>query len=72
MKPGKGGGSEGAAFSLFGEWLQGRRIELVPNEHVVQAWRLGKWDPGVHSIARFTLQREGDRTKLVVDHEAYR
>jgi activator of HSP90 ATPase len=70
-KPGKGGGSEGAVFSLFGEWLEGRQIELVPNERVVQAWRFRDWDPGVYSIVRFTLTREASGTKLAVDHDAY-
>jgi activator of HSP90 ATPase len=70
-KPGKGGGSEGAVFSLFGDWLEGRQIELVPNERVVQAWRFRDWDPGVYSIVRFTLTREASGTKLAVDHDAY-
>jgi hypothetical protein len=38
--PGKGGGSEGACFSLFGDWISGRQIELVTNERVVQVWRV--------------------------------
>ena len=70
-KPGKGGGSAGAYFSAFDDWLEGRQIELVPNERVVQAWRFTEWDPGVYSIVRFTLTPEGSGTKLVVDHDAY-
>jgi uncharacterized protein YndB with AHSA1/START domain len=42
-RPGKGGGSAGAYFSLFDEWLEGRQIELVPGERVVQAWRFTDW-----------------------------
>jgi activator of HSP90 ATPase len=68
-KPGKGGGSEGAYFSLFGDWLQGRQIELVPNQRIVQAWRFMDWDPGVYSFVRFTLIPEGSGTKLVLDQE---
>src|SRR5208282_4379516 len=30
----------GGAFSLFGGYITGRQIELVPNERVVQAWRV--------------------------------
>jgi uncharacterized protein YndB with AHSA1/START domain len=66
-QPGKGGGSVGAYFSLFNNWLEGRQIELVPNERIVQAWRFMDWNPGVYSIVRFTLTLEGDGTKLVVD-----
>ena len=70
-KPGKGGGSEGAYFSLFGDWLEGRQIELVPNERIVQAWRAGGWDPGVYSIAKFELVEQGGGTKIVFDHGAF-
>lgn len=70
-RPGKGGGSAGAYFSLFDDWLEGRQIELVPTERVVQAWRFTDWDPGVYSIVRFTLTRNGEGTKLTVDHDGY-
>ena len=70
-QPGKGGGAPGAMFSLFNEWVEGRQIELVPNERVVQAWRFRDWAAGVYSIVRFTLNREESGTRLVVDHEAY-
>ena len=70
-RPGKGGGSEGAFFSLFGDWVQGRQVELVPAERVVQAWRFQDWEPGRYSLVRFTLMPEGTGTRLVVDHEAY-
>ena len=68
-QPGKGGGSEGAYFSLFAGWLHGRQIELVPNKFIVQAWRFMDWDPGVYSIVRFTLSPDGDGTRLVVDQD---
>ncbi len=66
-QPGKGGGAEGAYFQLFGDWLQGRQIELVPNERIVQAWRFMDWDPGVYSIVRFTLTPDNGGTKLVLE-----
>ena len=65
----------GSEFSLFDGRVEGRQIELVPGERVVQAWRFGDahpdaWDRGVYSIVRFTLTAEGDRTRFVVDHDA--
>jgi activator of HSP90 ATPase len=66
-QPGKGGGAEGAYFQLFGDWLSGRQIELVPNERIVQAWRFMDWEPGVYSIVRFTLTPEDGGTRLVLD-----
>jgi hypothetical protein len=29
----------GGAFALFGGYITGRHVELVPNERIVQAWR---------------------------------
>lgn len=68
-QPGKGGGTQGAYFSLFGDWLEGRQVELVPGERISQAWRFTDWEPGVYSMVRLTLTRDGDGTKLVVDQD---
>jgi activator of HSP90 ATPase len=59
------------AFSLFGGYIVGRQIELVPNERIIQAWRVGRWDPGVYSIARFELVDQGSGTQLVFDHSGF-
>lgn len=61
----------GGAFTLFGGHIVGRHIELVPNERIVQAWRVVDWDPGVYSIAKFELTAQGSGTKLVFDHSAF-
>ena len=61
----------GGAFSLFGGYVTGRHIELVPNERIVQAWRAGGWDPGVYSIAKFELVEQAGETKIVFDHGAF-
>jgi uncharacterized protein YndB with AHSA1/START domain len=58
----------GGAFSLFGDYIVGRQIELVPNQRIVQAWRVASWSPGIFSLARFELQDQGSATKLVFDH----
>ena len=73
-QPARIGEREGERFTLFGGRVEGRQIELVPGERVVQAWRFGgehpeTWDPGVYSVARFTLKAEGERTKFVIDHD---
>lgn len=61
----------GGAFSLFGGYITGRQIELVPNERIVQAWRVGRWDPGVYSIAKFELVEQGSGTRIVFDHTGF-
>jgi activator of HSP90 ATPase len=68
-QPGKGGGSTGAYFSLFDGWLQGRQVELVPNELIAQAWRFMDWDPGIYSMVRFKLLPEGNGTRLILDQD---
>jgi activator of HSP90 ATPase len=61
----------GGAFTLFGGYITGRHVELVPNERIVQAWRTGSWDPGVYSIAKFELVEQGSGTKIVFDHKGF-
>jgi len=61
----------GGAFALFGGYISGRFIELVANELIVQAWRVGNWTPGVYSIARFQLIEQGSDTKIAFDHTGF-
>ncbi|HXU24422.1 MAG TPA: SRPBCC domain-containing protein [Tepidiformaceae bacterium] len=66
---------EGETFTLFGGRIEGRQVELVPGQRVVQAWRFSAahpepWDAGVYSIVRFTLTGEQGGTRFVIDHAA--
>ena len=61
----------GGAFTLFGGYITGRHVELVPNERIVQAWRTGGWAPGVYSIAKFELVEQGAGSKMVFDHTGF-
>jgi activator of HSP90 ATPase len=61
----------GGAFSIFRGHILGRHIELVPNERIVQAWRVADWNPGVYSIAKFELVEQGSGTKIVFDHTGF-
>jgi activator of HSP90 ATPase len=61
----------GGGFTLFGGYITGRHVELVPNERIVQAWRAGGWAQGVYSIARFELVEQGSGTKIVFDHTGF-
>lgn len=63
--------SAGGAFSCFGGMIEGRNVECVPGERLVQAWRAKNWDPGVYSIVRFELRSEGARTRVLLDHSAF-
>jgi activator of HSP90 ATPase len=61
----------GGAFALFGGYITGRHVELLPDRRIVQAWRTGGWDPGVYSIAKFELVEQGSGTKIVFDHTGF-
>jgi activator of HSP90 ATPase len=65
------GTGPGAEFSLFGGAIHGRHVELVPDERIVQAWRVKMWEPGGYSLVRFALAPAGTGTRLVVDHTGY-
>jgi activator of HSP90 ATPase len=62
---------EGGAFIGFGGFILGRQVELVPNQRIVQAWRVSYWEPGTYSIARFVLVDQDSGTKLVFDHTGF-
>jgi activator of HSP90 ATPase len=64
-------GVEGGAFAMFGKAIYGRNVELVPNERVIQAWGDTGWGPGVYSIARFELEKQGSGTLVVLDHTGF-
>jgi activator of HSP90 ATPase len=61
----------GGAFSCFGGVITGRIIELVPNQRIVQAWRVGNWPPGTYSIVKFELVAQGSETRLIMDHAGF-
>jgi len=61
----------GGPFSIFGNYIIGRQLELVPDQRIVQAWREVSWDPGIYSIVRFELKEQGSGTKLIFDHNGF-
>ncbi len=63
---------EGGAFSCFGGQIVGRHIELVPNERIVQAWRVSSmWDEGAYSIVTMILSESGKSTTLDLRHAGF-
>src|SRR6476660_3935306 len=61
----------GGAFSLFKGHIIGRNLELVPNQRIVQAWRVVTWPEAAYSIARFDLKSQGSGTHLIFDHTGF-
>lgn len=58
----------GGTFSLFDGHIIGRILELVPNERIVEAWRVIDWRAGVYSIAKFEFKPQGPGTQLIFGH----
>jgi|HubBroStandDraft_6_1064221.scaffolds.fasta_scaffold21082_3 activator of HSP90 ATPase len=61
----------GGAFSLFGGYISGRQLALIPEKRIVQAWRAGSWDPDDYSIANFVFSDQDANTKLIFDHTGF-
>ncbi|HET6143473.1 MAG TPA: SRPBCC domain-containing protein [Candidatus Acidoferrales bacterium] len=61
----------GGPFALFGGFITGRQLELVPDKRIVQAWRVGDWPEGIYSIAKFELVPQGTGTKIIFDHTGF-
>ncbi|HMG87646.1 MAG TPA: SRPBCC family protein [Terracidiphilus sp.] len=63
--------SAGGAFSMFGGLIQGRNIEIVANQRIVQAWRPASWAPGVYSVVHFEFKPGSAGTSLAFDHTGF-
>ncbi len=71
VKPTEISREAGGAFQLFGGFIVGRQIELVPDTRVVQAWREVSWDAGMYSLVRFELSDSGADTAIRFDHTGF-
>lgn len=61
----------GATFRLFGGRIEGRNVELVSNQRIVQAWRPASWPAGMYSIVKFELVARGAGSRIVLDHAGF-
>ncbi len=61
----------GGVFSLFDGHITGRILELMPDQRIVEAWRVVDWPAGVYSIARFDLSTEGTGTRVIFEHVGF-
>jgi activator of HSP90 ATPase len=61
----------GGAFKTFGGVIEGRNVELILGQRIVQAWRPTYWDPGFYSLVHFELKAHEAATMLVLDHTGF-
>jgi activator of HSP90 ATPase len=61
----------GGPFTLFGGYVTGRHLEMLPAKRLVQAWRAGSWRAGSYSIVSFVLADQGPECAVVFDHRGF-
>jgi activator of HSP90 ATPase len=61
----------GGTFALFGGFISGFNLELVPDTRLVQAWRSAGWKSGEYSIAKFVLESHGASTRVIFDQTGF-
>jgi activator of HSP90 ATPase len=61
----------GGPFTLFGGYISGRNLQMIPGTRLVQAWRAGSWDAGDYSVVRFELQSQTRGCRIVFDHRGF-
>jgi activator of HSP90 ATPase len=65
------GKTTGGAIALFGGYITGLQIELVPNARIVQVWRSASWKAGEYSIVKFGISAQGTGARLTLDHTGF-
>jgi activator of HSP90 ATPase len=65
------GSDPGSPFTLFGGYITGRNLEMLPDQRLVQAWRAGGWPAGDYSVVRFSLTAASGGCRLVFDHRGF-
>jgi activator of HSP90 ATPase len=61
----------GGTFKTFGGLIEGRNVDLILGQRIVQAWRPASWDTGLYSIVHFELKQSGAATLLTLDHTGF-
>ena len=61
----------GGAFKTFGGLIEGRNVELIPGQRIVQAWREVSWEPGFYSLVHFELAGQEKSASLTLDHTGF-
>jgi activator of HSP90 ATPase len=54
----------GGEFSIYDGDIEGKNLELIPDQKIVQSWRYGDWPEGHYSTATFALEPTEKGTRL--------
>jgi uncharacterized protein YndB with AHSA1/START domain len=60
----------GTSFTVWGGYIHGKNLELVPGEKIVQSWRPSEetWPEDYYSVVTFSLASEKGGTRLTFVH----
>lgn len=61
----------GGAFVLFGGYITGRHLEMLPAVRLVQAWRAASWPTGDYSVVNFSLTAQRNGCRLNFYHRGF-
>ncbi len=54
----------GGKFTIYGGDIEGKNLELEPDQKIVQSWRYSDWPEGHYSRATFSLEATEKGTRL--------
>lgn len=54
----------GGKFTAYDGYAEGKNLELVPDEKIVQSWRASDWPEGHYSMVTFELAKTKTGTRL--------
>ncbi|KAK6198525.1 activator of Hsp90 ATPase [Scheffersomyces amazonensis] len=57
---------EGSEYKLFGGAVSGKIIKLIPDQHIVESWRLEDWKQGHYATLDIELKEGAGETKMLV------
>jgi activator of HSP90 ATPase len=55
----------GGKFKIYGGDVEGKNLELLPDQKIVQSWRYSDWPEGHYSTATFALEPTEKGTRMV-------
>ncbi|MBI2448919.1 SRPBCC domain-containing protein [Candidatus Pacearchaeota archaeon] len=59
----------GGKFSVYGGYIDGKNIELIPGKKIVQTWHANEWPEGHYSKVTFIFKKVKQGTKMIFIQE---
>jgi activator of HSP90 ATPase len=59
----------GGTFKVYGNYITGENLEVIPNKKIVQKWRASDWPRGFYSKAIFEFRKSKNKTTLKFKQE---